>query len=98
MTAIEETAQPATLDDKYPIPEGKTGIMHALCSKGDIPFMWNGQDPDDVGAARKFFADQKKKGYIAYRSEGKDGHRGQVIHDFEPEAERIIFVKQHVGG
>ena len=98
MTAVEETAQPQTLEERYPIPEGKTGIGHLLNRHGDTPFMWNAEDEDDVRLARETFARYKKEGYIAYRVTGKNGERGEVIKAFDPAAERIIFVKQHQGG
>jgi hypothetical protein len=91
-------AGPRTLEDKYPVPPGKTGIMHELCSRGDVPVMWDRNEPDEVAVARKTFQEAKKKGMIAYRAEGKDGHRGEVIRDFDPAAERIILVRQHQGG
>lgn len=92
------TAEHVSLEDRYPVPEGKTGIMHTLCHKGDVPLMWNANERDDVEFARKAFDDAKKQGYVAYRSEGKDGHRGEVLRRFDPKAERIILVKQHQGG
>jgi hypothetical protein len=96
MTA--EVTEHQTLEDRYPIPEGKTGIMHALCDKGDIPYMWNRKDRDEVSAAEETFNSHIARGYLAYRAEGKDGHAGEVLRKFDPKAERIIFVKQHVGG
>lgn len=99
MTApVDEHAPPRTLEDKYPIPEGKTGIMHQLCSKGDVPIMWNKDNTDEVAIARKAFDDARKAGFIIYRAEGKDGHRGEVVKRFDPADERLIMVRQHVGG
>lgn len=95
---MTETPQLSTVEDRYPIPEGKTGIMHTLARSGDVPLMWNAQDRDDVAIARKAFDDALKSGYIAYTAEGKEGKRGEVIRRFRPEAERIILVKQHQGG
>jgi hypothetical protein len=92
------TTDHVSLEDRYPVPAGKTGIMHTLFSKGDVPLMWNAQDRDDVKVAEKAFDDARAKGYVAYRSEGKDGHRGEVLRKFDAKAERIILVKQHQGG
>jgi hypothetical protein len=86
------------LEDRYPIPEGSTGIMHTLCHKGDVPIMWNKDNPEEVALARKAFRDAKASGFVIYLSEGKDGHRGRVIDEFVPNAERLIMVKQHQGG
>lgn len=87
-----------TLEEHYPVPDGKTGILHELCKKGDVPVMWNKDEPDEVAVARKAFDDARKAGFMAYKAEGKDGHRGEVIKRFDPAAERIILVKQHQGG
>jgi hypothetical protein len=96
MTA--DVTVPVPLEDRYPVPAGKTGIMHQLCAKGDIPIMWNKDDADEVAVARRAFDDARKAGFIVYRAEGKDGSRGEVITRFDPKAERLIMVKQHKGG
>lgn len=98
MTAIADQPAASTLEERYPVPEGKTGIMHELNRHGDTAYFWNAGDRDEVSAARAHFDEMKRKGFIAYTSEGKDGHRGSVITKFDPKAERIIFVKQHQGG
>jgi hypothetical protein len=88
----------STLEERYPVPAGSTGIMHELCRKGDVPIMWNKDSDDEVEIARKAFDDAKRAGFIAYKAEGKDGHRGEVMRKFDPGAERIILVRQHQGG
>lgn len=98
MTATADETRPATLEERYPVPEGKTGIMHELCNKGDVATFWNAREPDEVREAKAEFDRKKAAGFMAYRSEGKDGHRGEVMTKFDAKAERIIFVKQHVGG
>lgn len=98
MTATDEHTGPLPLEERYPIPEGKTGIMHQLCNKGDVPIMWNRNEPEEVAIARKAFDDARKAGFIIYKAEGKDGHRGEVVKRFDPADERLIMVRQHVGG
>jgi len=83
--------------DEITVPEGH-GLMHELDKTGDTRVMWDRGNSDEVAAARRQFADLTKKGFIAYRAEGKDGNRGEVIREFDPDAERIILVKQLVGG
>lgn len=87
-----------TLEDRYPIPEGKTGIMHELCRRGDVPIMWNKDNPEEVALAREAFRNAKRAGFTIYRSEGKDGHRGQVVTEFDPKDQRLIMVRPHAGG
>jgi hypothetical protein len=87
-----------SLEDRYPIPEGKTGILHQLNQHGDVPIMWNENNPDEVAVARAAFDNAKKAGFVIYRSEGKDGHRGQVVHEFNPADQRLIMVRHPVAG
>jgi hypothetical protein len=75
-----------------------TGMMRKMNRKGDGSVFWNKNDPKDVALAERFFKAAKKEGMAAYRVEGEDGKRGEVIREFDPEAERIIFVPQLRGG
>jgi len=83
--------------DEITVPEGH-GLMHELDKTGDTRVMWDRGNSDEVAAARRQFDDLTGKGYLAYKAEGKDGHQGRQIRRFDPEAERIILVKQLVGG
>lgn len=83
--------------DEIQVPEGH-GIMHELDKTGDTRVMWDRGNPDEVAAARAQFEALTGKGYMAYKAEGKDGHQGEVIRKFDPKAERIILVRQLVGG
>lgn len=73
-------------------------VMHTLDRTGDQRVMWDADSEDEVAAARRTFDDLTKKGYMAYRAEGKKGEQGEQIRQFDPAAERIILVKPHVGG
>lgn len=79
------------------VPEGR-GLMHTLDRSGDTRVMWDRGNPDEVTTARRTFTDLTRKGYLAYRAEGKQGERGEQIREFDPAAERIILVKPNVGG
>lgn len=83
--------------DEIQVPEGH-GLMHELDKTGDTRVMWDKGNKDEVAAARAQFDALKKKGFTAYRAVGKKGEQGEVIREFDPEAERIILVKQLVGG
>jgi len=83
--------------DEITVPQGH-GIMHELDKTGDTRVMWDRGNEDEVAAARAQFNALKKKGFTAYRAEGKEGSRGEVIREFDPDAERIILVKQLQGG
>jgi hypothetical protein len=83
--------------DEITVPAGH-GIMHELDKSGDTRVMWDRGNEDEVAAARAQFEALTGRGYLAYKAEGKDGHQGKQIRRFDPEAERIILVKQLVGG
>lgn len=80
------------------VPARHTGVMHTLDHTGDTRIMWDKRNPDEVAAARRAFTDLIAKGYAAFRATGKKGEQGAQIRRFDPDAERIILVKQLVGG
>lgn len=81
-----------------------TGTMHTLDRSGDVRHMWDKDNEAEVAAARTLFGELTQprsrggKGYLAYRAEGKDGHQGRQIREFDPDLERIILVQPPVGG
>ena len=79
------------------VPKGKN-IIHTLDNSGDTRLMWSSDNEDEIKAARDLFRSLKAKQYTAYRAEGKEGKKGEVITEFDPEAERIIMVPRQVGG
>lgn len=79
------------------VPEGH-GLMSTLGRSGDVRQMWDRRNDDEVDAARKQFNSLTRKGYLAYKAEGKEGRQGEQIREFDPDAERIILVKPLVGG
>ena len=74
------------------------GELSVLNREGDTKIIWDSNNDDEVEAARKTFDGLKKKGFMAYKAIGKDGRKGDIIKDFDPEAERIIMVPRMVGG
>lgn len=64
---------------------------------GDTKVIWDSSKKEEVAAARKTFDDLKKKGYWAY-SVKKNGEKGEVIQEFDEEAEKIILAPRMVGG
>lgn len=75
-----------------------TGTMSELNRKGDTKTLWDKDNPDEVAIAKRTFEDFKRKGYLAYTVVGKKGDKGEIIREFDPELERIIFVRANVGG
>ena len=64
---------------------------------GDNKIEWNADRPAEVAAARDMFYAMKEKRYVAYTLD-ESGHRGELIREFDPDAERIIMQPQRVGG
>lgn len=73
-------------------------IMAIMDRTGDTKLIWNRDNPDEVENARRTFKDLTKKGYTAFRVEGKDGKQGEKMNDFDPDAERIILAPRMQGG
>jgi hypothetical protein len=65
---------------------------------GDTRLMWDPTDRDETKIARAAFDKAKARGMLAYSVNPKDGSKGQVIHEFDPQAEKIIMTKQLQGG
>ena len=80
------------------VPEGH-GLMSMLTPRhGDLRVMWDRGNTAEVSTARETFNRMTREGHIAYRAVGKQGDQGEVMRTFEPDAERIIMVKQNQGG
>jgi hypothetical protein len=67
--------------------------------EGDTKLIWNRSNTDEVENARATF-DRLTKNlkYAAYSVKGKDGEKGEVLREFDPNAERIIFAPPMIGG
>jgi len=70
-------------------------VMDSLL--GDNKIEWNADRQAEVDAARQMFDTMKRKGYLAYTLD-ESGHRGEILREFDPDAERIIMQPQRVGG
>lgn len=68
-----------------------------LDQTGDTKIIWDPEKPDEVEHARETFNKLKKKGYLAY-SVNRKGDKGEVLREFDPEAEKMILAPQTVGG
>jgi hypothetical protein len=74
------------------------GVMAVINESGDKKTIWDRNNATEVEAARNEFDFFKGKGYMAYKVEGKEGRRGEVLREFDPAAERIIFAPAMQGG
>lgn len=74
------------------------GILSELGHKGDVEVRWDPSNPDDVESARQAFRALKGKGFTAFRVQADRRSKGELIHEFDPNAEKIIMVPQIIGG
>lgn len=96
---------PTTVDLIDEIQDQELGptqsVMAVIDQTGDTKTIWDRTKPDEVAAARETFKALKAKGYIAYHvksGRGDEGQRGEVMPNFDPEAERMILSPKMVGG
>ncbi len=73
------------------------GELSVMDHTGDIKLIWDSDNDDEVDLARKQFKEAKKKGYAAF-SVNKKGDKGEVIQEFDPNAEKIIMAPPLAGG
>jgi len=64
---------------------------------GDLKVIWDSDKPEEVSHARKTFTEFKSKGYLAYKV-SKGGDKGEVMKDFDAEAEKVILAPRMMGG
>lgn len=74
------------------------GMMCVMNQEGDTKIIWDRRKTEEVENARRTFKHFIDKKYAAYSVRGKDGEKGDVIREFDPEAERIIFAPPMIGG
>lgn len=74
------------------------GELRTMCpSMGDIKTIWDSSKKEEVKMAKEQFDKLKKEGYIAFKVK-KDGSKGEVMKDFDPDAEKIILAPKMQGG
>jgi hypothetical protein len=75
-------------------------VQHELIvmdESGDTKIVWDPDKSDEVDNAKRTFSEMKKKGYIAYKVDRK-GEKGEVMDDFDRNAEKLILAPQMRGG
>ncbi len=64
---------------------------------GDTRLIWDASQPAEVEAVKSMFDRLIRKHYNAY-SVKADGEKGEMIHEFDPRAEKIILAPAIAGG
>lgn len=71
--------------------------LRVIDHTGDSKLVWDADKDAEVQAAREMYDGLKKKGYAAFGVK-KDGEKGKILTEFDPEAEKIIMVPPARGG
>lgn len=73
------------------------GRLSIMGRSGDVKVEWNPDNPDEVEVAREVFKENIKKGFKAFHFTRRDD-KGEEVKEFDPGAERILFVPPMAGG
>jgi len=72
-------------------------VLIVLDETGDTKIVWDAEKADEVENARDSFNKLRKRGYAAFAVK-RDGSKGAVINEFDPDAEKIILSPPLAGG
>lgn len=73
------------------------GAIAVMDDSGDTKIAWDSDNPDEVENARASFRRLRDKGYGAFKAD-KKGEKSETMHDFDPNAEKIIMSPPMRGG
>ena len=72
-------------------------VQIVMYRSGDTRHAFDAGDADSLANAEQRFQELTGKGFRAVAL-NKDGQRGRLLHEFDPEAEETLFVPQLQGG
>ena len=78
------------------VPAGH-GLIARIDETGDTKIVFDRSNEAEVNFAREAFLKARKDGFMAYKVQG-EGSRGEVMHKFDRDAERIILAPAMKGG
>lgn len=73
------------------------GTMAVLDRSGDTKVIWDRNNQAEVDAAAAQFKTLRSKGFIAYKVDA-GGNKGEIIREFDPNAETLILAPGMAGG
>ncbi len=68
-----------------------------LDASGDTKIIWDPEKADEVAHAKETFTKLKAKGYLAY-SVNRKGDKGEVLREFDADADKMILAPATIGG
>lgn len=73
-----------------PVP--KVHEMAVMGKEGDTKITWSHDNEHEVENARRSFDYFREQGFTAFRADGPDGGVGETMHEFDPNAEQVVFI------
>ena len=71
--------------------------LAVMDATGDTKHIWDKNNDAEVEAAKALFTSLRKRGYLIYRVD-KKGDKGEMLTEFDPNAEKLIASPPMVGG
>lgn len=90
---LEISSELQILEDGQNAPSSKHGMFRILHpDKGDERVVWDSGSLSEINAAKQLFGDLIKKGLTPYRVGINGKASSEVMDEFDPHAEEVIFL------
>jgi hypothetical protein len=87
-----DTSLVRILENDEPVPEGHHAMRILTVKDGDKRLTWIANSLAAIQEAKKAFLDLVKQGLTPYRVGAKGEKTSQVMKEFDPKAEEVVFV------
>lgn len=88
----------ATIDKALSEVPEHLNVFAVLGLNGDTKHVWDKTKPVEVKAAKELFERMRKEGYLAFSVKAENGEKNLQLHEFDPNAQQVIFTPQMQGG
>lgn len=92
--SIEVPDEITVLEDDQPVPENHFVFRILSPEKGDERLTWNSRSLMEIQAAKDMFVDLIKKGLKPFKVGVNGKATSEVMDEFDPSAEEVIFLPQ----
>lgn len=97
MTTMKVMSYTTTKDELIAMMEECGTVLETSGGAGDTRLTWNRDNADEVETARTVFNNLRGRGYDAY-AVLVNGRPGEIITEFNPQAEKMIMAPRMRGG
>lgn len=84
------------MEQTEPVRDRPKSRIQIMGRSGHNEVKWDKSDPTEVRIARRTFEKYRSLGYLAYRK--NEGAEDEMITEFDPDAETIVFSPPMRGG